>query len=189
MTRTTKLHVALFASFSSFNLLLLSPFLNACFHGSLQFGPDSSSGRQQFWRIDLPSFQLKRDKWEDLVFFIAAVMPSCWDLPAVPSSSIVFLARRCVLSCFTLLVHPFYVQETKKKSIRSFSEPYKCLVGIMTVLVICGNTANKFCGSPQPNANKPVLCSKAEGIVDFTYVTENGAGNVELAKHFLYSTL
>lgn len=56
----------------------------------------------------------------------------------------------------------------------------------MTVLVICGNTATEFCGLPQPNANKPALCSKAEGILDFTYVTENDAGNTELPKHFLY---
>lgn len=55
----------------------------------------------------------------------------------------------------------------------------------MTVLVICGNTATEFCRSPQTNASKPVLCSKAEGVLDFTYVTENGAGNIQVPKHFL----
>jgi len=49
-------------------------------------------------RIDLPSFQPKKSKWEDLVLFVAAIMPSCWDLPAVPLSSFIFLERRCVLS-------------------------------------------------------------------------------------------
>lgn len=140
-------------------------------------------------RTDLPSVQPERGKWKDLVFFIAAIMPSCWDCPAVTLSSINFLARRCVLSCSLIFLPILSVCKRLRKfckELEFFAEPSRCLVGIMTVLVICGNTATEFCGSLQPNANKPVLCSKAEGIIGFTYVTENGAGNIELLKHFLY---
>lgn len=49
-------------------------------------------------RIDLPFFQPKRGKWEDVGLFIAAVMLSCWHLPAVPPGSSIFLARTCVPS-------------------------------------------------------------------------------------------
>lgn len=51
-------------------------------------------------------------------------------------------------------------------------------MGERAVLVIGGNIVTELCRSPQPNANKPVLCDKAEGILDFTYVTENDAGNI-----------
>lgn len=39
------------------------------------------------------------------------------------------------------------------------------------------------------SASKPILCRKAEGILGFTYVTENGAGNIELPVCFLYYSL
>lgn len=60
-----------------------------------------------------------------------------------------------------------------------FSGHNDCISHVATLQMI-------FADPPQANANKPVLCSKAEGILDFTYVTENDAGNTELPKHFLY---
>lgn len=59
----------------------------------------------------------------------------------------------------------------------------------MTILVICGNGATEFSRSPKPNASKHILCRKAEGLLGFTNVTENGAGNIELPVCFLYCSL
>lgn len=59
----------------------------------------------------------------------------------------------------------------------------------MTALVICGNSATEFSRSPQPNASKPILCRKAEVLLGFTYVTENGARNTELPVCFLHCSL
>lgn len=67
-------------------------------------------------RIDLPSFQPKRGKWADFVLFVAAMMPSCWVLPAVPSSSIIFLARRCVLSYSLIFLFILSVCKRLRKS-------------------------------------------------------------------------
>lgn len=129
----------------------------------------------------LPSFHLRRGKWNDLVLFVAAVMPSCWDLPAVPSSNIIFLARRFVLSCFLIFLFIYSLFKRLKKvckGLEFFTEDSKCFLCEKAALVICGNIATELCRSPQPNANKPVLCGKEEGILDFTYVSENDAGNI-----------
>lgn len=59
----------------------------------------------------------------------------------------------------------------------------------MTVLVIRGNSATEFSRPPQANASKPILCRKAEVILGFTYVTENGVRNAELLLCFLHCSL
>lgn len=79
--------------------------------------------------IDLPCFQPKRGKWEDLMLFIAAIMLSCWDLPAVPSSSIIFLARRCVLSCSLIFLFIISVCKRLTKRLEFFTKSSKCFVG------------------------------------------------------------
>lgn len=59
----------------------------------------------------------------------------------------------------------------------------------MTILVICGNSATEFSKSLQPNDSKPILCRKAEVMLGFTNVTENGARNTELPVCFLHCSL